>query len=205
AGPKRTSLLWRILRQSWIVDYADLAAKSEVAAGRIKRSQLQESEIIGLQQPAPPVGTKTPPPPIGIWDLLARPSTVNPNLSWADFLVSVKPTAGSPFARLADLRASLDRLGKLPSAELDRLFTETLDACSHRLDVWCTAIANAILQRTRAAQNAAVHLGSFGWVEDVRPAEPPRAVQGTELDRVRAADKIRAQAIGIPALPPVPV
>ena len=204
-GPKPTSLLYKILRQSLILDYADLASKSEIAAGRIRRSQLQESEIIGLPQPTPPAGTKVPPPQLSVWDILARPSTVNPNQTWADFLVSVKPTAGSPFARLTDLRASLDRLAGLPTAELDRLFTETVDACSHRLDVWCTAVANAILQRTRATQNAAVHLGSFGWVEDVRPAAQPPAVQGSELDRVRAIDKLRAKAIGVPALPPVPV
>jgi hypothetical protein len=33
----------------------------------------------------------------------------------------------------------------LHTAELDRLLTETLDACSHRLDVWATAIATASL------------------------------------------------------------
>jgi hypothetical protein len=203
-GPKPSSLLYKILRQSLILDYADLAGKSEIAAGRIQRSQLRESEIIGLPQPVPPAGTKAPPPQVSVWDLLARPSTVNPSLSWADFLVSVKPTAGSPFARLTDLRASLDRLANLPSAELDRLFTETLDACSHRLDVWCTAIANGILQRTRA-QNLDVHLGSFGWVEDVRPAAQPLAVQGAELDRVRAVDRLRAQAIGTQITPRDPV
>ena len=68
------------------------------------------------------------------------------------FCVSFDPPPESPFARLAELRASLDRLAALPTAELDRLLTETLDACSHRLDVWASAIANALLQRQRSAQ-----------------------------------------------------
>jgi hypothetical protein len=203
-GPKPSALLYKILRQSVILDYADLASKSEIAAGRIQPSQLRESEIVGLQG-KPSLPTSPAPPTLSAWDLLARPSTVNPNLSWADFLVGLKPPVGSPFARLTELRDGLSRLAKLPTAELDRLLTETLDACSHRLDVWATAIASAILQRTRAGQNAALHLGSFGWVEDVRPAAQRVAVQGTELERTRAVDRLRAQGINSQALPPVPV
>jgi hypothetical protein len=204
-GPKPNSLLYKILRQSLILDYADLASKSEIAAGRIHPSQIRESEIVGLPgQPATPTTPKQL-PTLSVWEILARPSTVNANLSWADFLVTVKPPAGSPFARLNELRDSLDRLAKLPTAELDRLLTETLDACSHRLDVWASAIANAILQRTRAGQNSAVHLGSFGWLEDVRPGVQRLPVQGVELDRVRSLDSLRAQRINRQISPPLPV
>ena len=86
------------------------------------------------------------------------------------------PPPESPFARLADLRASLDRLATLPTAELDRLLTETLDACSHRLDVWVTAIEHvaagqAARRASRPTGAPTLHLGGYGWVENVRP--PP--------------------------------
>lgn len=201
-GPKPTSLLYKILRQSVIFDYADLASKSEIAAGQLQLSQIKEAEIIAVPAaPAPP----TQPPPVSTWEILARPSTVNAQLSWAEFLVNLDPPPESPFARLTELRASLDRLAKLPTAELDRLLTETLDACSHRLDVWAGAIANALLHRTRASENAGVHLGAFGWVEDVRPATQRAPIQGVELERARIVDRLRAERMNREISPPVPV
>jgi hypothetical protein len=198
-GPKPTSLLYKILRQSIILDYADLAATAEISASRLQLSQIREQEIIGV---APPPAAA---PPVTTWEVLARPSIPNPELTWADFLISFDPPPESPFARLADLRASLDRLAKQSTAELDRLLTETLDACSHRLDVWATAIPNALLQRKRAAQISGIHLGGFGWVEEVRPSPQPAAITGTELESVRLLDARRAQRLKTQAALPVPV
>ena len=85
----------------------------------------------------------------------------------------------------------------LPTAELDRLLAETLDACSHRLDVWVTAVANAILQRQRSGQTApgtpALHLGGYGWVENVRPAARRAVVTGAEATAVARLDDSRKQ------------
>ena len=200
-GPKPTSLLYKILRQSVILDYADLATTAEISASRLQISQVREQEIIGVR-PAP---APTTAPPLTTWEVLARPSIPDAALSWADFLISFDPPPESPFARLADLRASLDRLAVLPTAELDRLLTETLDACSHRLDVWATAIANALLQRKRSAQVAGVHLGGFGWVEEVRPSPAPAPIAGTELQNVRLLDQRRARRLQTEAILPVPV
>ncbi len=206
-GPKPTSLLYKILRQSVLLDYARLAAFAEIEANRLQLSQLREQEIIGVQQ----LGTQpqtspqvVEPPKLSVWEVLAKPSIPNPNLSWADYLVNLDPLPQSPFVQLAELRASLDRLAVLPTAELDRLLTETLDACSHRLDVWATAVANAMLKRARAAKVAGVHLGAFGWVEEVRPAARRPAVQGVELEAVRVLDERRAVTMKRQVELPVP-
>lgn len=198
-GPKPTSLLYKILRQSVVLDYADLASTAEITAARLNTSQIREQEILAV---AP---TPTTAPPLTTWEVLARPSIPNPDLSWADFLLSFDPPPESPFARLADLRASLDRLAGLSTGELDRLLTETLDACSHRLDVWATTVANALLQRARSAQVAAVHLGSFGWIEEVRPSAAPVPVTGVELQNVRQLDERRARTLKTQATLPVPI
>ena len=63
-------------------------------------------------------------------------------------------------------------LAALPTAELARRFGETLDACSHRLDAWISAVATERLGALRAANPAGCHVGGFGWAEDVRPAAP---------------------------------
>jgi hypothetical protein len=198
-GPKPTSLLYKILRQSLILDYADLAGQVEVSQARLVLEQLREPELLAV---APPPATA---PSMTTWEVLARPSIPNPALSWAEFLVSFDPPPASPFARLAEVRASLDHLAALSTAELDRLLTETLDACSHRLDVWASAIANSLLQRQRSSQQATgLHLGGFGWVEEVRPAAAGTPVAGVELETVRALDQRRATRLPVKANLPVP-
>ena len=199
-GTKPTSLLYKILRQSMLLDYVTLATNSEILAGRVLVSQLRETEILGIPPASPP-----PQPPVSSWELLARPSEPNPALTWAEYLVTVDPPPESPFARLADLRASLDRLSKLPTAELDRLLTEFLDSCSHRLDVWASAIANAMLSRTRRSQISGIHLGCFGWVEQVSASAAAAPIQGTELASVQTMDLLRAQRIKSTAALPIPV
>jgi hypothetical protein len=195
-GTKPTSLLYKILRQSLLLEYANLAGLNEVSAGRLGLAQIQESEMVSVQ---PAATTLTP------WQVLARPSIPNPHVSWAEYLLTPTFSAESPFAQLNDLRASLGRLATLPTAELDRLLTETLDACSHRLDVWATAIATALLKRTRAKQNGSVWLGCYGWAEDVRPETGRTAVAGAALQQVQALDAARSQKSREAVQLPVPL
>jgi hypothetical protein len=199
-GPTPTSLLYLIVRQSLALDYAKLAATAEIAAGRLAASQFREAELIDI-----PVATPPALPAVGVWDLLLRPSIPNPSLTWGDYLVGLNPAPSSDFAELIALRASLSRLSVLPTAELDRLLSETLDACSHRLDVWATTIANAILKNTRAANNAGIHLGAFGWLEEIRPSPQRAVVQGAELAQVQSLDALRARRVpgAVVAAPPV--
>ena len=112
-------------------------------------------------------------PTVTPWDIVYRPVAPGSSQTWAQYLHDLQPPAGSPFAPLADLRASMTNLATLPTAELDRLLTETLDACSHRLDVWMSAVAYAVLTSQRASApakgQASLHLGAYGWLENVRP------------------------------------
>ena len=186
-GPKPTSLLYKILRQSMLLLYANLAGNNEVKAGRLTVAQIQESQLVDIQAST----TNLTP-----WQVLVRPSIPNPHLTWADYLLTANFPPNTPFAQLNDVRASLGRLAARPTAELDRLLTETLDACSHRLDVWATTIATSLLKRTRA-QNNAVYLGCYGWVENVKPETGRIAVQGTELQQVQAFDVARWMFEGV--------
>jgi|GEM_PF-1584605 len=192
-GTKPTSLLYKILRQSMLLLYANLAGNSEVSAGRLTVAQIQESELVDVQAST----TNLTP-----WQVLVRPSIPNPHLTWGDYLHTTNFPVNTPFAQLNDVRASLSRLATLPTAELDRLLTETLDACSHRLDVWATTIATSLLKRTRA-QNNAVYLGCYGWVENVKPESGRVAVQGTELQQAQALDAARASKSPVPGRAPV--
>ncbi|MDQ3763210.1 MAG: hypothetical protein M3460_16680, partial [Actinomycetota bacterium] len=66
--------------------------------------------------------------------------------------------------------ASLEFLGTRPAEELDRALRGLLDAYSHRLDAWYTSLATRRLTVVRAASPTGVHLGGYGWLDDLRPA-----------------------------------
>jgi hypothetical protein len=55
---------------------------------------------------------------------------------------------------------------------LERLLCETLDTTVHRLDAWLTSMATARLTRMRAEGPSGVHVGAFGWLTDLAPADP---------------------------------
>ena len=186
-GTQPTSLLYKILRQSVLLLNTGLAGAAEVQAGTLTTAQLQETELVGVQ---PSATTLTP------WQLLTRPSLPNPKLTWADHLLSLATAASSPYQQLNDFHASLGRLANLPTAELDRLLTETLDALQPSSGCMeATGIATVILSRTRAT-NSTMALGCYGWVENVRPETGRAPVAGAELTAVQQLDALRAKAAG---------
>ncbi len=70
---------------------------------------------------------------------------------------------------------ALQSLAPSSTAEIDRLFSETLDVTSHRLDAWITAYANRRLVEMRVAQISSTmtpvgsYFGGYAMVENVRP------------------------------------
>jgi hypothetical protein len=187
-GPKPTSILYRVLRQSMLRDYVTVAGRGQVASGVLAASALREVELVNLQSDSPTVTAR---------DIVNRPFAAGSTLTWAQYLDTAQPAPESPLARLADLRASMDRLALLPSAELDRLMSETLDAASHRLDVWITAVSTSLLDEQRAGgsdgPSATLHLGAYGWVENVLPAVARPVVSGPDAEAVVRLDRARAQ------------
>ncbi len=99
---------------------------------------------------------------------------------------SRQPTgAPEPVARLAEVQQAIAALSNLPTARLERLFTEHLDLCSYRLDAWITAIYAQRLSVVQAAQQKrAFHIGTFGWVENLRPTANRMAVPADALPQV---------------------
>jgi hypothetical protein len=77
----------------------------------------------------------------------------------------------------AQVLAALEHLEHLPSATLDHLLSETLDIASHRLDAWVTSLATMRLSRMRADKPTGAHIGAYGHVEALIPAEAAAAVK----------------------------
>jgi hypothetical protein len=83
-----------------------------------------------------------------------------------------------------DLLALADALTFVTTDEVERVFTETLDLASHRLDAWVTAVATRRLMAMRQSQELArvkpvgTYLGGYAWAENVRPAAPGAVKNG---------------------------
>jgi len=108
------------------------------------------------------------------WEYFFIPGTMGPPGTLSQILGhtkdQLKALPGVP-AHLEGLNALIG----LPTAELERLFTETLDLSSHRLDAWITAFANRRLDEMRIANfyTPDDFFGAYGWVENVRPGVRP--------------------------------
>jgi hypothetical protein len=106
------------------------------------------------------------------------------------------------FERSFFVRLALRRLSARPSAVIDRLTREVLDTCSHRLDAWITSYATRRLDKLRAREPTGVHLGGYGWVEDLRPKQPltpvttlPRGEQAPLFEDTTNAGYIHAPSL----------
>ncbi|MGC5567822.1 hypothetical protein ACPYPG_33960 [Streptomyces sp. FR-108] len=78
-------------------------------------------------------------------------------------------------AQLAEQVEALGLLADLPTARLERVLAEHLDCATYRLDAWRLGLVNERLTQLRrgpdgtAAPRRGIHLGAYGWLEDVRP------------------------------------
>ncbi len=93
-------------------------------------------------------------------------------------------------AALAGQLAALDRLAATPTARLERLLAEHVDALSYRLDAWKQALVNVQLHlmrfgRTAEVTRTGIYLGAYGWLENLAPREStlaPAALDQELLD-----------------------
>jgi hypothetical protein len=164
------ALLYYLLRHAALRLYGDVATKVAIKHNAAIRADLVDTELPGAEVGGQPRST--------VWERLDRNiPNVTGNATLGHFLLT---DVQSPDTReVRGFRAALAQLENLPTAELDRLFTETLDTCSHRLDAWITSLPSKRLEELRQQQPLGSHLGAFGWVEDLRPdvgrpgIEPP--------------------------------
>jgi hypothetical protein len=76
--------------------------------------------------------------------------------------------------QLAEQLSDLATLAQAPTARLERVLAEHLDTCAYRLDAWRLGLASEKLFGLRypaaaPAPVTGVHLGAFGYLEEVRP------------------------------------
>jgi hypothetical protein len=74
---------------------------------------------------------------------------------------------------------ALKRLN-IPTARLERLFSEHIDCCSYRLDAWWQGLVNYQLEGMRNRRGGdneqigkGLYLGAYSWLENIRPENKP--------------------------------
>jgi hypothetical protein len=194
-GSPPGALLYKVLRQAVLSEYANQAYGALVSANIVEVAATKENELVGFADDTRPAIAARP-DRLTPWDALAEsvPGITPPGVAIGDYLRT--PSGTAAFPRMGELFAALDALAPLPTAELERLFTETLDLCSTRLDAWITSLATERLLSNRAARPTGVYLGCFGFVHDVRPEMPQPTVTGLEAQRVSALDNKLRERVG---------
>jgi hypothetical protein len=102
------------------------------------------------------------------------PESVSTSIAAADLLMQPAGISLLGNSYLLEMKTALSGLASLPTARLERLFTEHLDTCSYRLDAWQTALFTQRLDYLRTNDSdeelqKGTFIGAYGWLEDIRP------------------------------------
>ena len=166
-----TALLYQLLRHALLRENDRIVFNTLVDYQLATVSQRIEPELTAVATTIPAAPTT--------WQRMA---TVVPAIS-SKFLGDAVLSERAAFnTAMTSYQEALGVLQKVPTAELDRLLTETLDVCSHRIDAWITGLYSARLEAMREDNPSGVHLGAYAWVENLRARFDQRTTQVTLPD-----------------------
>jgi hypothetical protein len=171
-GRPPNALLYLLLRHALILGYADAGVRLHRTAG-VSGDALaalrREPSFLHVDATAAESESRWAP-------LLKVDPAISgdPGVSVAE-AVAKALGGGRPEGRqLAEQLDALDRLADVPTARLERLLAEHVDACGYRFDAWRTGWVAERLEQLRAQRPDGIHLGAFGWLLDVRPSSAKR-------------------------------
>ena len=73
---------------------------------------------------------------------------------------------------LLEVQKALQLFNNMPTARLERLFTEHLDLCTYRLDAWMLGLVQQRLDAQRKNKPQGIQLGAFGYLLGLKPRNP---------------------------------
>lgn len=162
------SVLFRLLRHALLQEYSDAARQREFGS-RFPMPGYRESEIVDppeiIENMLLEARTKTR---TG-WRILSDPTATQTEPAGVTLHRELAAGGAGDLQSLERTVKALRALADRPVDALERLTKETLDLASHRLDAWITAIASSRLAESRQSGVSGIHLGGFGWVENLKP------------------------------------
>jgi hypothetical protein len=183
------ALLYQVLRHAVLTEYGRLAWVIAIEHELVEPRFAREAELIGFAKDS---GKPT------VWEVLEGPMPGLPvegpgSKTVAGHIADLVELRAPACRRLLELSGALDWLAGLPTAELERLFTETIDTCSHRIDPWAASLALELDHARQGGEPREFHLGAYGWMEDLRPSPQPPRVKGHLAEQVELIDALRRE------------
>jgi hypothetical protein len=160
-SPGGTPLLYRLLRQSALREFATAAVRVQLRRGTLGDWEHVDPELIDLRLARTPTAQR---------QLQERwvPSPHAPPVPLEEYIAG--QTSGSdPDVELPRFREAVSVLAATDAARLDPTLRAALDALSHRLDAWITAMATRRIRSRREERPTGLLLGGYGWVEHLTP------------------------------------
>ena len=173
------AILYLLLRHAVLEAYAETALRLAAAA-----HGLADADVVRARREPPFVHvserTQVTESRFGRLYSPDQAVTGDPQTLVSDFIPGI--IGRQPAAQ--DLAEQLDAIGvlaKVPTAHLERALVEHLDCATYRLDAWRLGLATEKLFGLRYPSGAApgaptvpgVHIGAYGWLEEVRPRAVP--------------------------------
>jgi hypothetical protein len=179
AGKTPNALLYHMLRHALLLGYYKAAVDLHEINGMLTPAE----RLIAYREPpfvhvaAPKVGQISE---SRYRYLYAREDVITggQGMTVAEFIPEWVTAAGSD-STLADQIEALAVLEHADTASLERAFAEHIDLCSYRWDAWMLSLVNERLFQLRrpngpaAVRRLGIHLGAFGWLEDLKPDSTP--------------------------------
>ncbi|MET7718557.1 hypothetical protein [Streptomyces sp. NPDC005407] len=183
-GRPPSALLYLLLRHAVLLGWEDAGRRLAVAAGR-PPAPLSEPLFIHVRTQRP--GEPQPPVSESRFRQLYAPDaaitgSADPDRLVHQFIPSVLGTHAAT-ALLDEQTKAIGLLAELPTARLERVLAEHLDCATYRLDAWLLGLANERLSELRyspdgsAAPRRGIHIGAYGWLENVSPEPNQRLTQ----------------------------
>ncbi|MGI9069300.1 MAG: hypothetical protein ACR2HX_23230 [Pyrinomonadaceae bacterium] len=126
---------------------------------------------------------------------IAEPAHPTPSLSVADWIWHGPNPTEVEASFLREQKNALLTLVDTPTARLERCLIEHIDCCNYRLDAWQTGLFTQRLLAQRGSGGQAgerqtgIHLGAYGWVENVKPSSKVFLSQDSLPASLRPADQ----------------
>lgn len=189
-----TPLLYRILRQSALAEYATGARRLQSTQAPLPADAYRDDELVDI---IPDRTSWT------LWRQLERtlPLPGGGSGTVGAYLRSA-PATDPAAVELRAFQESARALRAYPAEELERMLAETLDLCAYRLDAWITSFATKRLHTMRADRPEGIHLGGYGWLENLRRqtgadtvSEPPPGEPGPLLEGAADAGYVHAPSV----------
>jgi hypothetical protein len=140
--------------------------------------------------------------------------TGSPTATIAEHLTSVLGAGRDYAVDLDEQIRAVEALEHAPTARLERGLVEHIDALTYRYDAWRLGLVTWQLEQMRASGDqkrkggSGLYLGSYGWVEDVRPKAhplpapelPPHLAETFDGDRPLTVDPTNGGHLHAPSL-----